>query len=462
MQVAETPRADAIARLRDQFHGQIVLPGDVDYDRARVVWNAIADRRPAIIARCTAVNDVISAVRFAREQRLMIAVRGGGHSVAGFSTCDGGMVIDLSGMRSVQVDPARRTARVAGGALLEQLDQATQEYGLACPVGVVGHTGVGGLTLGGGMGRLERKHGYTIDNLLSVELVTAGGAVRRVSGEDDPELFWGLRGAGANFGVATAFEFGLHPIGPAVTSGAVVFPIGRARDAAALYRDFARSGPDHVHLGLNFATGPAGRGGPHEMRGATVAITATHFGDQKDAERDLVRLRSELEPLADTFARTTYLAVQSQSDDEMAWGKRFYMKGAFLDELADTFVDRAADHVSRAPGECSIGLWAQGGATATVAEDAMAFTGRGAAFWVGVEAFWLDPARDREHVDWGRAAMAALKPFTRAGQYVNDVVEQGEDVVRGIYGEAKYERLRALKRAHDPENVFRLNQNIRP
>src|SRR5439155_1281324 len=258
-------------------------------------------------------GQLITTVRFAREQRLMIAVRGGGHSVAGFSTCDGGMVIDLSGMRSVQVDPARRTARVAGGALLEQLDQATQEYGLACPVGVVGHTGVGGLTLGGGMGRLERKHGYTIDNLLSIELVTAGGAVRRVSGEDDPELFWGLRGAGANFGVATAFEFGLHPIGPAVTSGAVVFPIGRARDAAALYRDFARSGPDHVHLGLNFATGPAGRGGPHEMRGATVAITATHFGDQKDAERDLVRLRSELEPLADTFARTTYLAVQSQS-----------------------------------------------------------------------------------------------------------------------------------------------------
>lgn len=463
VQTARTLEGGAIARLRDQFRGQIILPGDGEYDRARVVWNAIADRRPAIIGLCTEIDDVVVAVRFARDQRLVIAVRGGGHSVAGFSTCDGGTVIDLSGMRTVQVDPARRIARVEGGALLEQLDRAAQEYGLACPVGVVGHTGVGGLTLGGGMGRLQRKHGYTIDNLISVDLVAADGTLRHVSEENDPELFWGLRGAGANFGIATAFEFRLYPIGPTVTSGAVVFPIERARDAAALYREFARSGPDHVHLGLSFANAPAGRGGSHELKGrATVALTATHCGDEKEAERDLAPLRREIEPLADTFGRTTYLAVQTQSDDEMAWGKRFYMKGAFLDDLPDAAVDRAAELVSRAPGECSIGLWAQGGATARLAEDAMAFTGRGAAFWLGAEAFWLDPARDADHIAWGRAAMAALKPFTRAGQYVNDVVEQGDDVVRGIYGDVKYERLRAVKRAHDPDNVFRLNQNIRP
>ena len=220
-------------------------------------------------------------MRFARDHDLVIAVRGGGHSVAGFSTCDGGMVIDLSGMRDVRVDPGKRTARVEGGALLEQLDRAAQEYGLACPVGVVGHTGVAGLTLGGGMGRLQRKHGYTIDNLLSVDLVTADATVRHVSEDDDPELFWGLRGAGANFGVATAFEFRLHPVGPNVTTAVVVFSIDRARDAAALYRDLSGSAPDYMHLGLNFATAPGGRASIPGLRGsATVAVGATHFGDQ--------------------------------------------------------------------------------------------------------------------------------------------------------------------------------------
>jgi FAD/FMN-containing dehydrogenase len=463
MSATQTLEGPSLERLRRDFRGRLILPGDAEYDRSRVVWNAIADRHPAIVARCTRVEDVIAAVRFARERDLVIAVRGGGHSVAGFATCDGGMVIDLSGMRDVRVDPNTRIARVAGGALLEQLDRAAQEYGLACPVGVVGHTGVGGLTLGGGMGRLERKHGYTVDNLISVDLVSADGSVRHVSEEDDPELFWGLRGAGANFGIATAFGFRLHPIGPNVTTAVVVFPIERAREAAALYRDLSRSAPDHMHLGLNFATAPGGRAGTPGLRGsATVAVGATHFGDQRDAERDLRKLRDQIEPLVETITPTTYLALQKVSDEEMAWGKRFYMKGAFLDELPDAAVDRAAEQVSVAPGECSIGLWAQGGATANLAEDAMAFTGRGAAHWLGAEAFWVDHERDGDHVAWGRAAMAALKPFTRAGHYVNDMVEQGDDVVRSIYGDAKYDRLRALKRAHDPDNVFRLNQNIRP
>lgn len=453
----------ALGRLRDTFRGQLILPSDPQYHSARIVWNAIADRRPAIVARCTRVEDVVAAVRFAHDHDLVVAVRGGGHSVAGFSTCDGGMVIDLSGLRAVQVDPAKRIARVEGGALLEQLDCAAQEYGLACPVGVVGHTGVGGLTLGGGMGRLERKHGYTIDNLLSVDLVTADGVVRHVSEQDDPELFWGMRGAGANFGVVTSFEFRLHPIGPTVTTAVVVFTAERAREAAALYRDLCASAPRHMHLGLNFANAPSGRAAMPGVRGtATVAVGATHIGDPKDAERDMRKLHGQREPLNESFAATTYLALQKMSDEEMAWGKRFYMKGAFLDELSDGFVDRAAEQVALAPGECSIGLWAQGGAIADVAEDSMAFTGRAAAHWVGAEAFWKDKADDGDHISWGRSAMAAIKPFTRAGHYVNDMVEQGDDVVRSIYGDKKYERLRALKRRHDPDNVFRLNQNIRP
>jgi FAD/FMN-containing dehydrogenase len=461
--VAQTLDVASLGKLRETFRGHLILPGDSDYDRSRVVWNAIADRLPALIARCTGVEDVIAAVRLAREHDLVIAVRGGGHSVAGFSTCDGGVVIDLSGMRAVKVDPTKRIARVEGGALLEQLDRAAQEYGLACPVGVVGHTGVAGLTLGGGMGRLQRKHGFTIDNLLSVDLVTADGTLRHVSDESDPELFWGLRGAGANFGVATAFEFRLHPIGPNVTTAVVVFPLDRARDAAALYRELSRSAPNHIHLGLNFATAPGGRAATPGLRGnATVAVGAAHFGDPKDADRDLSALRGQIEPLVETVTPTTYLDLQKMSDDEMAWGKRFYMKGAFFDELSDAAVDRAAQQVAVAPGECSIGLWAQGGATANVAEDATAFTGRGAAHWVGAEVLWVDKERDRDHIAWGRAAMSALKPYTTAGNYVNDVVEEGDDVVRAIYGDAKYNRLRALKRAYDPDNVFRLNQNIRP
>jgi berberine-like enzyme len=243
----------------------------------------------------------------------------------------------------------------------------------------------------------------------------------------------------------------------------VVFPIHRAREAGGLYREVSRSAPDHMHLGLNFANAPGGRAAIPGLRGnATVAVGAVHLGDRKDAERDLRMLRGQVEPLAETFTETTYLALQKMSDEEMAWGKRFYMKGAFLDELPDAAVDRMAEQVSAAPGECSIGLWAQGGAIGRVTEDAMAFTGRGAAHWLGAEAFWVDEERDSDHVAWGRAAMAAIKTFTRAGHYVNDMVEQGDDIVRSIYGDTKYEKLRTLKRAHDPDNVFRLNQNIRP
>lgn len=461
MTVTQSLDAASLEKLRKGFRGQLIQPGDREYDSSRIVWNAMADRHPVLIARCTRVDDVVTAVRFAREHDLVIAVRGGGHSVAGFSTCDGGVVIDLSGMRAVEIDPAKRIARVQGGALLEQLDRAAQEYGLACPVGVVGHTGVAGLTLGGGMGRLQRKHGFTIDNLLSVELVTADGTLRHVSNEEDPDLFWALRGAGANFGIATTFELRLHPVGPNVTTATVVFPSERAREAGALYRELFRSAPDHMHLGLSFGPGAGGRSTTPGQRG-TVAVGSTHVGDQRDAERDLRPLRGHVEPALETLTPTTYLALQKMSDEEMAWGKRFYMKGAFLDELTDAAADRAAEQGSIAPDGCSISLWAHGGATWQVAEDATAFTGRAGAYWVGVEAFWTDRERDDEYIAWGRTTMAALKPFTRAGNYVNDVVEQGDDVVRAIYGDKKYERLRALKRAHDPDNIFRLNQNVRP
>jgi FAD/FMN-containing dehydrogenase len=437
-----------------------VLPDDADYDRARAVWNGMIDRRPALVARCAGVEDVRVTVRFARDHGLPLAVRCGGHSLAGFSTCDDGVVLDLSLMRDVQVDPERRIARVAGGALLSQLDAAAQAHGLVCPVGVVGHTGVAGLTLGGGMGRLQRHFGFSIDNLRSVELVTADGRVLTASDDEEPELFWGMRGAGANFGVVTSFEFDLHEMGPVVTQGFVDFPAERGHEIAARVRDYLSTAPDEVFLSFGVTTATAEDG--EDLVGRPIVyVGATHSGPVEEAEEVLRPLR-DVQPRVDTFRQVSYLELQTSGDDDMAWGKRFYMKGAFLAELSDAFVDAAVGKGTAPVGEGAITLWAHGGAISRVPDDAMAFTGRDAAFWVAVEADWDDPGHDDTLIDWGRTTMAAIEPFTATGHYVNDVIETGGDVVRSIYGAAKYERLVGLKRAFDPDNVFRLNQNIEP
>jgi FAD/FMN-containing dehydrogenase len=453
--------AAALSAFREVFRGEVVLPTDSGYDAARVVWNGAIDRHPAIIVRPTGPADVISAVRFAREQDLVIAVRSGGHSVGGFSTCDGGIVIDLSRMRGVRVDPDRRLARVNGGALLSELDHEAQAFGLVCPVGVVGHTGVAGLSLGGGMGRLQRRFGLTVDNLASVDLVTADGRLLHVSEEENGDLFWGIRGAGPNFGVVTSFEFHLHELGPQVTNGSVIYPIERAWEMVGVLRELFPTAPEEAMLTLGFAIVGPEDPWPELVGQPVLILGATHSGSAEDAERDLKPLRGNGE-LADTFNLKSYLALQAVNDEAMAWGKRFYMKGGFVNELSDELVDVCSERAAQAPGECNVGFWAQGGAVARVSEDAMAFTGRGASFWVGAETLWTDPADDAAYVAWGRETMDALKPFTIEGAYVNDIVESGVDVVRGIYGDAKYERLVALKREYDPDNVFRLNQNVKP
>jgi hypothetical protein len=453
--------AVAVASFREGFEGEIVLPGDDGYDGARIVWNAAVDRHPAVVVRPTGVDDVVAAVRFARDHDLVIAVRGGGHSVGGFSTCDDGMVLDLSAMRGVRVDPEGRTARVNGGSLLGDLDREAQAFGLACPVGVVSHTGVGGLTLGGGMGRLQRKHGFTIDNLLSVDVLAADGRLVHASEEENPDLFWGMRGAGPNFGVVTSFEFRLHPIGPQVVQGWAAHPIDRAHELAALFSEFSRSAPDEVFSSFALAVAGADDPWPDLVGQPVVVLGGAHCGPVEAAERELRPLRDG-RPLHDTIETKTYLAMQGAGDETFAWGKRFYMKGGFLDDLSDGFLDVAVDHMSRAPGEVNVGLWAQGGAIARVPEDATAFTGRSAAFWLGVESTWEDPSRDDEFVAWSREAWEALRPFTIAGTYVNDLVEASEELARAAYGDAKYERLVELKRAYDPDNVFRLNQNVKP
>jgi FAD/FMN-containing dehydrogenase len=452
-----------LADFRGRFQGEVVFPGDPAYDRARAVWNATADGRPVVVARCTGPQDVAVAVRLARERELVVAVRGGAHSYPGFSTCDGGIVIDLSPMGGVLVDPAARVATAGGGALLGELDRQAQAFGLACPTGHVSHTGVGGLTLGGGVGRLARKHGLTVDNLLAVELVTAGGEQVRASPDEHPELFWGLRGAGANFGVATAFELALHPVGPVVLAGMAVFPVERAREVGAAFAAWAASAPDEVTAGMGYFAAPAGPPFPPAVAGRPVVVVqATHTGPPDGAERDLAPLRA-LGPVLDTFGPRSYLELQRESDEHYRWGKRNYWKGLLLEALHQDAVDTITDRLGAAPGpDCGVGLLSLGGAFGRVPEDATAFSGRGAALWLITEAVWLDPASDEAHMAWGRDAMAALEPFATSVNYVNDLGQLDQDAVRGAYGPAKYERLVALKRTWDPDNVFRRNQNIRP
>ena len=455
----------ALSRFGDGFEGEVVVPGSVGYDAARRVWNGTIDRRPAIVARCESVDDVIRSIRFGRDRDLPIAVRSGGHSVGGFSTCDDGIVIDVSRIHGARVDPAARVARVRGGSLLSELDEAAQAHGLVCPVGVVGHTGLAGLSLGGGMGRLQRRLGLTVDNFLAAELVTADGEVLRVSEDDHPDLFWGIRGAGPNFGIVTEFELRLHPLDATVTNGYLAFDDEHRRQVAEVVRGFLSTAPDEVMLGMTFGSATAELVGPLAGR-PFLAVGTTHSGAHAEAEAALAPLLGPLRavgPVEDLVQVRDYLELQGMADEDMAWGKRFYMKGGFLGELSEGFVDAALQVVTEPPSPgCSITLWAMGGAIARTAEDATAFAGRSAGFWLGVEAEWDDVAVDEEHVAWVRDTMAALQPFTVANHYVNDMVERGDEVVRSVYGPEKYERLVRLKRTYDPDNVFRLNQNVRP
>ncbi len=459
MQVVEPLDPAAVRSLRNRFAGDLIQPADARYEEARLVWNALADKRPALVARCARIEDVVAALDFAREQELVVAVRGGGHSIPGLSTCDGGVVIDLSPMSRVTVQPQQRTARVEGGALLRQLDGAAQEFALACPVGVVGHTGVGGLTLGGGIGRLQRKYGLTIDNLLACDVVGAEGQTIRASADENSDLYWGLRGAGANFGVVTSFEFRLSPVGPGVTRGALIYPLSRTAEVASMYRELAAEAPRELFLAMGF--GQPGPLAPDEKFACFIGIM--HCGPVAEAERYLRSLRAT-QPLSDTIQPMAYLTTQAAADEESAWGKRVYMKAAFLPGLPEAAVLAMAEHLAASPsgGDCSVSIWAMGGAIADVPADATPFSGREAAFWVEMEAVWGDATLDEAHRAWPRAALDAILPLTVAGNYVNAVADSGEEVVRAIYGPAKYERLKALKRRYDPDNVFRLNQNIAP
>lgn len=455
--------AEQVNRLRERFTGEVITPADGPYDDARRVWNAVFDRRPAVVVRPTSVADVAAAVRFGRERDLEIAIRSGGHSAAGHSTCDRGLMIDLSNLRGVMVEPGHRTARVKGGTLLSELDSATQARGLVCPVGVVGHTGVAGLTLGGGMGRLQRRFGFTIDNLLAVELVTADGRTVRASATEEPELFWGIRGAGPNFGVVTSFEFRLHEFGPNLHRGMRIFPASQIHEVWPIFRDFAAVASDEVALIFGIGRAEPASDYPESVAGQPIVIASyNHSGDADMVERDVAPLMAGPAPAASTSGSQAYLEVQSANDEVMGFGHRTYINGGFANDLRPETLAALVEHAVRAPGEGSFGITAQGGAIGRVPDDATAFTGRDARFEVSADILWEDPAQDEIHADWARRSMAIVEPDTVTGRYVNEIVESGPDETRSIYGDAKLARLTALKRAWDPDNVFHLNHNITP
>ena len=452
-----------LERLRSTFSGEVITPADQAYDEARRVWNAMFDRRPAILVRPTNVQDVATAIRFGRERDLEIAVRCGGHSAAGHSTCDGGLVIDLSRLRGVIVDPGRRIARANGGALMGELDIAAQAHGLVCPIGTVGHTGIGGLTLGGGMGRLERHFGLTIDNLRAIELVTADGRTVRASETDEPELFWGMRGAGANFGVVTAFEFELQPFGPLLHRGLRVYPAAKVHAVWAMIRDFAAIAPDEIALIFAIGRAEPAADYPESVAGGPIVLVGYHHsGDAAAVEGDIAPLRAGPEPVSGWDRDAPYLEVQTANDLAMGPGHRSYIKGSFVNDLRPTALDALVEHAARAPGESSFSVTVQGGAIGRVPDEATAFTGRDARFEVSADAGWDDPALDESYRDWIRQAMAIVEPDAVTGRYVNEIAESGPDESRAIYGDAKLARLTALKRAWDPDNVFQLNHNIAP
>ncbi len=430
--------------IRGRIDGQLLRPGDSGYDQSRLVWNAMVDRRPRMIVRCASVDDVVVAVRTARELDLEIGVRCGGHSVVGLAVPDDGLMIDLTPLAAVHVDPVRRTARVQGGALLGALDVASQRHGLATTAGNVSHTGVGGLTLGGGMGWLARRYGLTCDNVIAFEMVTAEGTLCRATDTENPELFWGLRGGGGNFGIVTEFVFRLHPTGTRALSVELDFPAQAGAEVLAGWRDLAPSAPREATFTAN-------------VGGGVVTVGYVWVGDPDAGRQVATRLHSLGRPSAERVEDLSYLELQTRDDSIEGHALRRYWKGHYFRELPDAAVDAVMAH----DPAVSVSFQGYGGAIAEVPDEATAFSHRDAAFEYVASARWTDPAEDEDRIAQARRCAALLAPFA-SGAYVNALSDEGEEGVRRAYPTRKLARLTALKDAYDPDNVFHLNQNIRP
>ena len=452
----------ALADLARTFRGEVIQPGGLRYGEHRRIWNASIERHPAAILRCADVKDVRAAVRFGSRAGVPVAVRGGGHSFPGHSTCDG-IVIDLSRLREIRVDPVRRTARAQGGVLLGELDRETQAFGLAAPAGIVTHTGLAGLTLGGGIGWLMRRYGLTIDQLLSVELVTAAGDLVTASESENPELFWGVRGGGGNFGVVTDFEFRLNPVGPVVVAGAVVWPLVDAPEVLRFYRSWIADVPDELTTVVAARRIPATAAFPAELHGRpAVMVIACWCGPVEDGLTVLEPLKSFGTPLADLCEPKLFLDHQAMFDPSFPHGRWYYMRSTDVAALTDDVVDAAIPCAEAISSDLSsFVIFQLGGAVARVPEDATAFGGRGSGHTFNLVGSTLGPDGFEDQRDWVRKSFDALSPYS-TGVYVNFLGDEGADRVREVYGAERYARLQALKREYDPQNLFRLNQNIPP
>jgi FAD/FMN-containing dehydrogenase len=455
--------ASAVERLERRLHGEVLRPGQRGYDDARAIWNGMVQRRPALIARCVDAADVQTAVRFGRDEQLLTAIRSGGHSMPGLSMCDDGLVIDLSHMKDIRIDAPARRAYVAAGCTLGDYDRVAQAYGLATPAGAIAHTGVAGLTLGGGMGWLHRPYGLTIDSLVAVDLVTADGERLRASEEENPDLFWGVRGGGGNFGVVTSFDFRLHPVGPMVLAGAVVHPLERAREVLRLYRDWIETVPDRMASIAAVFTCPPEPQFPEHLHGRHVCgVIVNWIGTQAEGERVLAPLRAFGPPEADTIALTPFVELQSSQDEKFAWGRRYYNKNAYLDALPDEVVDACVTHIQAVTSPLSaVAIQHMRGAVSRVGPQETAYLNRDALINLDITSIWTDAAEDEEHIGWVRGFHAAAFPYSTGGEYVNTTSMDGRRDVRAAYG-LNYERLVAVKDRYDPTNFFRLNQNVEP
>ncbi len=466
MNAAEsTLSAEDAQAFAEHVRGPVLRPDDAGYEEARTIWNGLIDRRPALIVQCSGAADVVDAVNLAREKNLLLSIKAGGHNVAGNAVNDDGIVIDLSQMRGVHVDPSTKTVRVQGGALLGDVDRETQLFGLAVPSGAVSTTGVAGLTLHGGVGHLRRKYGLSIDNLLSVDIVTADGEHRRASATENEDLFWAVRGAGSNFGVVTSFEFQAHPVGPMVMVGAVFYPLEDLKTVVPAWRDYMATAPDELSsIGFCWNV-PPGEPFPAEHHGKPVVIVAGVYSGSVDEGGPVVQpLRELAQPLIDLSGPWPYVALQSGFDALFPKGQLRYWKSRALAELSDAAIDDIADFASRRVSPLTdITMWHHGGAMSRVGETETAYGGRDTNFLVTAESSWDDPAQTDAGIQWGRDLWDAMGKHSTGGIYLNfaGFGEEKEALVKAAYG-ANYERLAQLKAKYDPGNLFRMNFNITP
>ena len=458
-----TVQQDAIDSLGVSLRGQLLTSDSAGYDDARSIWNAMIDKRPGMIVQCAGAADVMRAVNFAREHDLLVAVHGIGHNIAGNAVCDDGIVISLSGMKSVRVDPAARRAWVEPGVTLGDLDNETQAYGLAVPVGINSTTGIAGLTLGGGFGWLSRKHGMTVDNLISADVVTTRGELVKANAEENADLFWGIRGGGGNFGIVTSFEFQLHPVGPEVLSGLIVHPFADARAVLDHYREFTAQAPDEVTVWVVMRKAPPLPFLPEEVHGTEVVIVAALYaGDMAEGEKLLAPLRAFGNPIADVISPHQFTGWQQAFDPLLTPGARNYWKSHDFLELGDDLIDTLIKYAGTLPDpQCEVFIAQMGGATNRVAPEATAYRHRDAEFIMNVHGRWESAADDDRCIGWCRELFDAATPYSTGGVYVNFMTEEEQQRVEAAYGDS-YTRLVELKQKYDPANMFRLNQNISP